>query len=296
MSRSVSLGSEEEVGNTRTSSRVSTSLYWSFTLNNHTDEQFEILKKEICLHCIDYRVQEEIGESGTRHLQGYIQARKRIRPMETFSEKSIHWEKCRSPKHARAYCCKDDSATGNFVLDTEEQIVLIKPDRPWQLEILELIKKPPTRKIHWYWESIGGVGKTTVTRWLVGKHDALVVSGKSDNCKYAITQYKEKKKIYPKIIVWNIPRSLTKEYVNYEAIETIEDGVFFSGKYESGSVLMNHPHIILFANVPPETHKMSIRKWNIVEIKMSQPEEDSKTQLETQVSMSQIYSELQHLD
>lgn len=266
MSRIGSLMSDDVVGNTKTTSRISVSIYWTFTLNNFTELEFEVLKKEICLNCLDYRVQEEVGESGTHHLQGYIQAKKRIRPSETFSNKSIHWEKARSPKHAREYCCKEDTSTGNYILDTVEQLDLIKPDRPWQLEVLNLIENKTTnRKINWYWEPIGGAGKTTLCRWLVAKKDALYISGKATDCKYAVVSYKETKKKWPKIVLWNIPRT-HKDHISYDAVESIEDGLFFSGKYECASVIMNPPHVFIFANFQPNGWELSERKWNIVKI------------------------------
>lgn len=267
MSRSVSPMSNAEVGNTKTSARISTSLYWVFTLNNHTKEEFDMLSKEICLHCLDYRVQEEQGEAGTLHLQGFIHCKKRLRPMETFSCKRIHWEKCRSPKHAREYCSKEESATGNYILDTIEPIKLIKPDRPWQLAILNILKEEPDdRSIHWYWESEGNSGKSAFTKYLCAKHNALSVSGKSSDCKYAIVKYHEEKKRYPKIIIFDVPRT-NLEYINYEAIESIKNGCFFSSKYECSQVIMNSPHIIIFANSPPDIHKLSKDRWNIVKIR-----------------------------
>lgn len=263
MSRSVSTMSLEEVGNTKTSSRIATSLYWTFTLNNFTEIEFEILKSEILKNCLDYRVQEEIGESGTPHLQGFIHAKKRIRPMEAFSNKKIHWEKARSPTHARAYCTKEDTATGNYILDTVEPLDLITPNQQWQHEILQLIStKPDYRKIYWYWDNNGNTGKSAFGKYLCAKHNALCVSGKSNDCKYAIVKWHEEKKAYPKIIIFDIPRT-NIDYINYEAIESIKNGCFFSGKYECTQVLMNSPHVIIFANSPPQEYKLSIDRWEI---------------------------------
>jgi len=267
---------EDVVGNSKTTSdtkRIPASKHWVFTFNNFTDEQFEILSKEICLHCLDYRVQEEIGELGTRHLQGYICGIKPIRPLETFSIKiGPKWAKARSPVHAREYCAKEETATGNYILDSQPYIILIKPDRPWQLEILDLLKnQPDDRTINWYWDSVGSAGKSAFTKYLCAKKDALVVSGKSNDCKYAIVSYRETQKKYPTIIIFDIPRT-NIDYLNYEAIESIKNGCFFSGKYECSQVIMNCPHIIVFANTPPILYKLSLDRWNIKEITYSQSE------------------------
>lgn len=255
-----------EVGNTKTSTRIASSIYWVFTLNNHSEDDFKILETEIKKYGSNFRVQEEIGENGTPHLQGFIKFKTRTRPLETFSNKRIHWEKCRSPKHAREYCCKEDTATGKYIIDSEPIIELINPNKLWQKEILEIInKKPDYRTIHWYWDNIGNTGKSAFTKYLCVKNNALSVSGKSNDCKYAIVNYKEQKNIFPKIIIFDVPRT-NVEYINYEAIESIKNGCFFSGKYECCQIIMNNPHVIIFANSPPQEHKLSEDRWHIVEI------------------------------
>jgi len=279
MARSGSLMSRGEVGNTKTSPRIASSKYWLFTLNNHSKDEFEELCKEICPVCLDYRVQEEIGEEGTLHLQGYIQSKTRIRPLETFTNKRIHWEKARSPKHARAYCCKDESATGQYVLDKLPILRLILPDRPWQLDILNILSKDADdRTIHWYWEPYGNSGKSAFTKYLCAKKDALCVSGKSNDCKYAIVSYLEEKKKYPSIVIFDIPRT-NIEYLNYEAVESIKNGCFFSGKYESCQIIMNSPHLIIFANSPPMLHKLSEDRWHIIKIEQGQLDQRSDSSM-----------------
>lgn len=260
--------------------RIAASLKWCFTLNNFTNDEFKILKNEIEKICLDYRVQEEIGENGTSHLQGYIHSKTRIRPFEKFSNKRIHWEKARHPDEARAYCCKEDTATGNYILDTQEKIDVITPSG-WMLDIIDIIgKKPDFRTIHWYWEENGNTGKSALTKYLCYKYDALSVSGKSNDCKYGIIKYHENKKKYPKIIIFDVPRT-NIEYINYEAIESIKNGCFFSGKYESNQVIMNSPHIIIFANAEPNTSKLSEDRWHIVNIMNPLEENDCSTQRST---------------
>ena len=156
-----------------------------------------------------------------------------------------------------------------------EPLDVITPEKSWQLDIMRLIgEKPDYRTIHWYWDSVGNTGKSAFTKYLCAEHDALCVSGKSNDCKYAIVQYKEKKKTYPKIIIFDVPRT-NIDYLNYEAIESIKNGCFFSGKYECTQVVMNCPHVIIFANSSPIEHKLSKDRWNIV---MIEPENvDDKT-------------------
>ena len=41
---------------------------------------------------------------------------------------------------------------------------------------------------------------------------------------------------------------------------------FFSGKYEGGMVCGPNPHVLIFANDEPDTHKMSADRWIIKEL------------------------------
>lgn len=259
------------VGNTRTTA----SCYWCFTLNNYNNYNILELKKEIEIKCLDWRVQSEVGENGTPHLQGFIRSNKPIRPMEAFTCKAIHWEKARSKEHARDYCSKPDSSTGDIVWDKIPELKLCEP-YGWQLDIINIInEEPDERTINWYWEPYGKMGKSALVKYLCAKKNALSVSGKSNDCKYAIIAYKEEYHSWPSIVIFDVPRT-NIDYLNYEAIESIKNGCFFSGKYESKQVLMNSPHIIIFANSPPNRNKLSMDRWNIIEIKTEMASDDHR--------------------
>jgi len=251
-------------------SRTVASLYWFFTFNNYEGEDIEILGSKFLEYCEWYIFQEEKGESGTPHLQGTIKLKIKGRPKELFKYDKIHWEKTKAVKEAIEYCSKEQSRNGtcftNLILPREPRLIAEDKLYSWQRNIVELIKTiPDERTVHWYWEANGCSGKTALCRLLVGRYKALCISGKATDCKHGIVEYIKKNKVPPVIILLNIPRS-SKDYVSYEAIESIKDGLFFSGKYESGSVLMDFPHVIIFANFAPERNKLSADRWDIVHI------------------------------
>lgn len=267
---------------------------WEFTWNNYTENDIEYIKS------LDYDYLvfgKEIGkEKCTAHLQGFIH----FENGKTFNKvrklfKNNHIEPAKSYEALIKYSKKDGDVFEDGCKpiqgkkkkeQIEEEIILTKPDRPWQLEVLDLIEQKPTRQIHWYWESEGGVGKSTLAKWICYHYPAICIGGKANDCKYAIVKYKETKKIYPKIIILDIARSYNINNIEYEGIEEIENGFFFNGKYESAQVIMNNPHVIIFANRPPNKYTMSERKWNIVEI-TNQSQADDPTSHNT-TSTSQI--------
>jgi len=133
----------------------------------------------------------------------------------------------------------------------------------WQLNVIEYCKsEPDDRTIHVFVDYDGNKGKTTLCKFVCVNYNALCVSGKSSDIKYAIVNYKETKKIYPEIILIDVPRSHA-DYINYEAIEKVKDGLFFCGKYESCQVIMNCPHVFIFTNQNIDQSKMSKDRWNI---------------------------------
>lgn len=50
---------------------------------------------------------------------------------------------------------------------------------------------------------------------------------------------------------------------SYASVETIKDGLVFSGKYEGGTRLYARPHVIIFANWLPDMTKLSLDRWDI---------------------------------
>ena len=93
------------------------------------------------------------------------------------------------------------------------------------------------------------------------KHWALMLTGKSNDMSNMLVKYPNKRKL----ILVVVPRC-QQDYLNYGAIEQIKGGLVFSGKYEGAQLVFNSPHIVVFANQPPDFSKFSEDRWNVVEI------------------------------
>lgn len=260
------------VGNTNsTPKRVNACKTWCFTWNNYTQDDIKSLISAFGSTGASFYVfQEETGLGGTKHLQGVVGFKRKLRPKNLFSNK-IHWEICRNKKASIAYCQKEDTRTGNVFshgvrVDTVLKYLKRSNFKNWQRKLKEELNGDPhPRKIIWIWESVGGVGKSAMAKHLVIEDGALVVSGKAADVKYGIVKWKESKGCYPTIIILDVPRSYA-DYVSYQGIEEIKNGLFFSSKYESEMVVYNPPHIVVFANTMPDRNKMSKDRWDVREI------------------------------
>lgn len=245
------------------------SKYWCFTWNNYPKGALDQLVAIFNQLDIKYICGYEIGEKGTPHIQGYLESKEKIRPIEKLKlDKSIHWEKRKGTKKQNLeYCKKDGDFHTNFS-DEEfgpEKIKTVLPENfyPWQKSVVELSgSEPDDRKIHWFYEKTGNVGKSSICKYLCVHKKAILLSGKASDMKYAIQQYVEKNGRGPKIILIDIPRE-SMNFLSYSGIEEIKNGMFFSGKYEGGMVLYNSPHIFCFSNSKPKIETMSEDRWVI---------------------------------
>ncbi len=214
-----------------------------------------------------YIFQLESGEKKTEHLQGCLELTNNM-TLSALKKKlpTAHLEPCRDWKSSIKYCQKADTRIdGPWTKEVqiERPLKLLTEFRPWQQKVVDSIEKEADdRTINWYWESEGGAGKTALAKWICAKKNACVVSGKGNDCLYAIANWQNKNDL---VVIFDFSR-MTEEFISYMAIEKIKDGIFFSGKYESLMIMFNSPHVLCFANFPPQVEKLSLDRWNIVHI------------------------------
>lgn len=96
-------------GNTKTPvpRQISPAIRWCFTLNNYSKEEYSSIVSIFDSKAKLYIIGDEVGDSGTPHLQGYVEFKTKIRPLNLFDFKRIHWEKSKGSKDENiAYCSK----------------------------------------------------------------------------------------------------------------------------------------------------------------------------------------------
>ena len=258
-------------GNTKLhQKRVSQGKKWCFTYNNYPDDALEIMERNFVLHDLEYIVGVEVGESGTPHLQGFIESTKRLRPDQLGLSRKIHWEKAKGTlKQNVAYCSKDGDVRHSRGCKPKRPLKVLSDSQlyAWQKGIVaDLDTEPDDRTLNWLWSLAGNVGKTTFCKYLSHKFGAIALGGKAADCRMGVVHHLEKHGDTPEIVLIPIPRSFDPQYVSYEAMENIKDMYFFSGKYEGGMVNGNCPHVYVFSNFPPDESKMSEDRWNVVQI------------------------------
>lgn len=273
---------ESAGGNTKTpASRQSQFLKWCFTLNNWSKEEY----KRLCIVCTKmcryWIIGKEIGDQGTPHLQGYIElkSKKRLDTIKKQFNERAHWERAKGTRmQNKKYCMKEgdweDRGEEGFL---KEKCLLEYADvswKYWQQSILDLCESdtPSNRFIHWFWEPNGNTGKSYLAKYICLRFRGVIIAeGKSNDVFNQIKTMLDNLE-RPRIVILDIPRS-SQEYLNYSMMEKCKNGLMYSGKYEGGKCIYPCPHMICFANQPPEYSKLSKDRWIIVELsEYSRPE------------------------
>lgn len=245
---------------------------WCFTYNNPDLKFIDIVTN--LYKITDFVFQLEKGSSGTLHFQGVCRFDSKSRPRSVFGPawNCIHWEVCRDWDASVRYCQKIDTRVkgpwfkGNRVYRIQE-LKILKEEHlySWQKRLLAIIlEEPDDRKIYWVWEPVGKTGKTTFCKFLSARYQAILLTGKAGDMKYAIAQLPT----FPRVVLIDCPRGMM-DYISYSGIEEVKNGYFFCGKYESKQIIGNPPHLIVFANCPPDMSKLSADRWEIIDISSS---------------------------
>lgn len=254
------------VGDGNNVSSPSPQYKYDFVINNWNEEEFRDLCQTLTKIAKKALVGSEVGESGTRHLQCYVSLIKkeriatlRVRP----GLQRASFRKCRNESALIDYCQKEGIVL--FRIGFPKPVRVIDTLYPWQKKIEDLyLTEPDNRKIYWFWESVGNIGKSAFVKYMIVKHKAIFCDGgkKSDLVNLVFNTNMDD----VKCVIWDLPRS-TKGSISYATLECVKNGIICNTKYETGVKVFNPPHIIVFANYPPDDiHQLSGDRWEVMEL------------------------------
>ena len=150
--------------------------------------------------------------------------------------------------------------------DKNERSRLITEDMlyNWQVALLNGYLQDVNqhnRDVIWITDPVGWAGKTEFARYLRYNYGAMIIGGKSADLKFAIKNHFDTAKQYPALIILDVSRA-DWQLVSYSGLEDVKDGMFFSTKYESGSLTTSYtPHVIVMANFSPDRTQLSGDRW-----------------------------------
>lgn len=149
---------------------------------------------------------------------------------------------------------------------------LIQKLRPWQQEVADLIDTTPDKRtIYWYYDKIGGRGKTQLAKYLCfhkPKECTYLSVGKAADLLNFVYK-KQGMKLYFIDIARTIPNGIMNEI--YMAIESVKNGFFLNTKYETGMAMFACPHVVVYSNHLPKGSALSYDRLEIKDLEFISP-------------------------
>lgn len=139
--------------------------------------------------------------------------------------------------------------------------------RPWQRHVIDRIEEPVhPRHILWYVDSEGGCGKSTLSRYLLERHNAVIWCpiGKREDVTFQL--WKQSNGRPPALIVCELENKKVRE-ISWEALEMAKNGMLSTAKYEGGFYAGQRPHIIIFSNEDPIGNPFTLDRIRVFTIK-----------------------------
>jgi len=133
------------------------------------------------------------------------------------------------------------------------------PLRDWQATLhARLILAPDKREIIFIIDKVGNKGKSWFARYYCDMHEnaMIIIPGKKADMAYVA---KEDKKVF----FFDCPRSKQGDFIQYDFLEEIKNGYFFSPKYESKVKRLPTPHVVVLMNEYPDMTKLSEDRYSI---------------------------------
>lgn len=163
--------------------------------------------------------------------------------------------------------CNAVSLLKIYDLKPQSDIKIPELTKEWQICLAEELKtEPDYRKVIWYYDEVGGAGKSdfVINRGLTEPLDFYTVSQAGGQYHLGtIIQSAIKSGWNGRAFIFDLPRDSKDKESIYPAIESVKNGMITALKYVGGTVYHNKPHVVVMANFLPNLDRMSIDRWDI---------------------------------
>lgn len=147
-------------------------------------------------------------------------------------------------------------------LDDHRETITVTPHplRQWQQDLNDRLRHTPNpREIIFIVDRVGNQGKSWFARYFCELHDdaQIIIPGKKADMAYVARED-------AKTFIFDTPRSKQGEFVQYDFLEELKNGYFFSPKYESRIKKIKTPHVVVCMNEYPDMEKLSADRYVII--------------------------------
>ncbi|AXH76208.1 MAG: putative viral replication protein [Atripovirus timinis] len=136
------------------------------------------------------------------------------------------------------------------------------PLRDWQQELnAELLRAPVPRKVKFIVDVAGNSGKTWFAHYYCSLHEnaQILLPGKKADMAFCL-------RTDVRVVFIDAPRAKQGDFLQYDFLEEVKNGFVFSSKYESRVKRLNLTHLVVFMNETPDLTKLSLDRYDIVNV------------------------------
>ena len=238
-----------DLGNTKR--QISPAKKWCFTLNNPTNIERKYIDPILLESCNIAFYSNEVGDSGTEHLQGYVEFKTKKRPCSVFKDWRFHWEKARGTRQENlTYCTKEGELVFSMGLPRVPRVYSYIDLFPEQRQIVDSLKTIPDERTIHFCVAGYGKGKTSLARHIVYHLNAVILPTTK---RHALSVVRNNTDCSIFIFDLTAEESCGPETEFFETLESLKNGLFCSGfgTKGTGPVIMDFPHIVVFTNIDP---------------------------------------------
>ena len=222
-----------------------------------------------------FQLEMTVGDEPERenwHYQIYAHVAEKIRP-KTLGQRmndefrGIEWSHASTAGRValEKYCMKHDTRQAGPWADKR---IYMGKDLPttlkrWQQQLKDYVTAPPDdRTLLWITDKSGGNGKTKFAKYMAFHHDGIPLGyGNAGDILNLVYKFQGKN-----LYMFNLTRTKPAVFSSqdiYSCLESIKDGMFINTKYDTGFVLMDSPHVVVFANQDPDQEHCTADRWSV---------------------------------
>lgn len=209
------------------------------------------------------------------HFQGYINVNEKVRAKtlakslnDDFRGIEIRPASGSGKLALQKYCMKVDTrvdgpwADHKIYMGQDLPVVLY----PWQQKLCDYIKGPVNRReLIWVYDPDGNKGKSAFCKYMSFHHGCLKLTYGNSGDLLNLVSKRPGQRAYLFDLTRTKPQLFSTQDL-YSTMEDVKNGHFVNTKYETEEVLMDVPHVIVFANQYPEFNCVSEDRWTIVTV------------------------------
>lgn len=166
------------------------------------------------------------------------------------------------------YCMKEDTRVLGPWADTVVYLGSDLPSKllPYQQSLRDYILGPVNnREILWIYDKHGNSGKSIWAKYMFYKHNILKLTwGDTSNMINLICKHGPQR-----AYIFDMSRTKPKAFSVqdlYNTLEDVKNGYVVNLKYETSTMAMDPPHVVVLANQRPDKGAVSLDRWNVVKL------------------------------